>query len=131
MVDALERTVLLADDSDLLRRSYGRIISRYDAGINVTAVSTGEELVREAAGQQYNLIITDNNMGLGIKGVEAVQQIRAGKYNTETPLYVVSSDGFAKSEAAEAGATGFILKDGGLNDQIKVLLEKHLPFSRE
>jgi len=75
--------------------------------LDVDGVPNGEELVERVRTNKYNLVITDNNMGNGISGLEAIANIR--QFNSTIPVFMLSGDD-VKTLALKAGATGYIDK---------------------
>lgn len=105
--------VLLADDQPLLRRSLQVIIDSEPDILVVGGAGTGAETVDAARALNPNVVVMDIRMPHG-DGIEATRQIVADPGLTATRILVLSM--FELDEyvygALQAGASGFLLKDG-------------------
>lgn len=115
---------IIAEDNKHLRESYEMSFEIRD--LEVETVSNGEELVQKVKSGNYNLAITDNDMGGGITGINAVSEIR--KFNKEIPLFVCSNSSEIEKKCLEAGATGFIDKEKITGEGIDYFFDKLVPY---
>ena len=101
--------VLLIDDSLSIRKFVGRMLET--AGYQVATAGNGEEGVRMASTQSYNLIITDLEMPK-LNGYEVIQALRARAQTQSVPILVMTTRAGEKHRklALEVGATGYITK---------------------
>jgi len=128
--------ILLAEDNEINQLLTLSILS--DLGANVTVVSTGRDLVKEAFGSEFDLIITDIEMP-GIDGYTAAKKIRGSKNPaiSQTPILAMTGHALKQDIARclEAGMNDYILKPynaAELLSKINTLLtmdkgQKHVP----
>ena len=105
------KTILLVEDEAIIAVIHKRILSKY--GFNVISVATGEKAVETAASTPgIDLILMDIDLGEGIDGTEAAQQILANK---EIPLVFLSSHTEPEVVNKTEGITsyGYIVKNSG------------------
>ena len=83
------RRIIIADDELIVRRPIERFL--ISLGYTVEVVDNGQQLLDKlAAGEKYDLVITDNDMPV-MKGVEAVRQIR--ELYPDLPVIIYSGGG--------------------------------------
>jgi CheY-like chemotaxis protein len=82
------RHVLIVDDHEPTRLLVGHIVAQ-ELGARVTLAGTGEEALRLAEQETYDVILLDLLMP-GIGGFEVLRRIRAGGVNRRTPVLVLS-----------------------------------------
>ncbi len=85
-----QRRIIIADDYEEMKYFLAETVSLFDRDAIIETVSTGEDLVKKVKHASYDLILTDNDMGKGIYGIEAIRQIR--EFNKEVTLYMISAD---------------------------------------
>lgn len=112
------KKVIVADDNEFIRETYTDILENYLSNTEVVAVPDGESLVEEVKKGDYSFVLTDNSMGSGITGIEAIREIR--KSNGEVPIYMISADDM-KEKAREAGATGYFQKPTPIGELMQVI----------
>jgi DNA-binding response OmpR family regulator len=102
--------VLIVDDDESMRLLLAKILS---SGLKVeaTLAGTGEEALRLARKQRYDVILLDLLIP-GTSGFKVLRSLRAGSRNVETPVIIVSvlSESFTKEHCLAAGATAYIAK---------------------
>jgi chemosensory pili system protein ChpA (sensor histidine kinase/response regulator) len=106
---AAERLLLLIDDSLSIRKFVGRMLE--SAGYEVHTAVDGEEGLRKAASQQYQLIITDLEMPK-LNGFEVIQGLRSREQTQQTPVIVMTTRAGDKHRqmALNIGASSYIAK---------------------
>jgi CheY-like chemotaxis protein len=88
--EVLKIRILIADDFPLNTEALKIILEAQ--GYIVKSVDNGQLLLDELKQNQYDLIITDNNMPLKT-GVQALKEIRSGDEGTrKIPVIVLSGD---------------------------------------
>lgn len=103
-------TVLLVDDHALVRRGFRRMLED-DAEISVVGeASDGEEAVRLAFELKPKVIVMDCAMP-ELSGIEATRKILKKLPNAEILMLSMHSEETLVSQAMEAGARGYILKN--------------------
>ena len=108
--------VVLADDHAFFRDGLARILS--SAGIEVvTQVSNGEAAVQAAVEHAPDVVVMDLRMP-GLSGLEATRQLQQRAPACRVLVLTVSESEADVIDAVVAGATGYVLKDGPLEDVI-------------
>ncbi|MEA1982758.1 MAG: chemotaxis-specific protein-glutamate methyltransferase CheB [Campylobacterota bacterium] len=128
----MAKSVLIVDDSALVRKQLSEIISALKFDIDVA--KNGKEAVDKATSNQYDVITMDINMPV-MDGIEAVTQIMQQQ---PTPILMVSSltteDATITMDALDLGAVDYIAKPGtmniGKNENRDEILEKVSSLSR-
>ena len=109
----MAKTVLIVDDSALVRKQLSDIISTLDFEIDIA--KNGQEAIDKATSFQYDVITMDINMPV-VDGIEALRQIMKKQ---PTPVLMVSSltrdDASITMQALDLGAIDYILKPGTFN----------------
>lgn len=106
-------TVVLIEDSETFREAMKEALE--SSGYSVVTAASGEDGLRVAAHVRPDAILIDENLP-GIRGSEVVRQIRFDAALRGTPclLLTASEDVAVELEALNAGADGFVRKDGDL-----------------
>jgi two-component system chemotaxis response regulator CheB len=128
----MSKSVLIVDDSALVRKQLSEIISIL--GFEIDFAKNGQEAVNKATSHQYDVITMDINMPV-MDGIEAVKQIMQKQ---PTAILMVSSltteDASITMDALELGAVDYIAKPGTLNvgtkENREEILEKVKSLSR-
>jgi len=109
----MAKSVLIVDDSALVRKQLGEMISTL--GFNIEFAKNGQDAVNKATDIQYDVITMDINMPV-MDGIEAVKQIMEKQ---PTPILMVSSlttdDATITMDAMDLGAVDYIAKPGTMN----------------
>jgi chemosensory pili system protein ChpA (sensor histidine kinase/response regulator) len=102
-------SILLIDDSLSIRKFIGRMLET--AGYQVATAGDGEEGIRKASMQAYNVIITDLEMPK-LNGYEVIQTLRSRQQTQSVPILVMTTRAGEKHRqlALNVGATGYITK---------------------
>jgi len=128
----MSKTVLIVDDSALVRKQLGEMIDTL--GFDIEFAKNGKDAVSKATEFQYDVITMDINMPV-MDGIEAVRQIMQAQ---PTPILMVSSltteDATITMDALELGAVDYIAKPGtmnvGKNENREEILSKVSSLSR-
>jgi chemosensory pili system protein ChpA (sensor histidine kinase/response regulator) len=106
---AMERVILLIDDSLSIRKFVGRMLE--SAGYVVHTAVDGEEGLRKASAERYRLIITDLEMPK-LNGYEVIQGLRSRAQTQQTPVIVMTTRAGDKHRqmALNIGASSYIAK---------------------
>jgi chemosensory pili system protein ChpA (sensor histidine kinase/response regulator) len=106
---AMERVILLIDDSLSIRKFVGRMLE--SAGYVVHTAVDGEEGLRKASAECYRLIITDLEMPK-LNGYEVIQGLRSREQTQQTPVIVMTTRAGDKHRqmALNIGANSYIAK---------------------
>ena len=107
--------VLVADDQALFRRGVVVVLSSSD-GIEVAGeAGDGEEAVAKAQELEPDVVLMDVRMPR-LSGIEATRHIRRLLPATEVLMLTVSDDQDDLFESLKAGANGYRLKEGALDE---------------
>lgn len=119
MTEAAAIRVLLADDHTMLREGLRRSLE--DAGLDVVGeAADGEEAVALADRFRPDVVLMDVSMPRG-GGVEATRQIRARMPEVEVLILTMHADPDVVTDAARAGAAGYLVKDCTTDDIVAML----------
>jgi len=126
-------TVLLVDDHSYIRKGIRYLLESLGDIEVVATASNGIEAVAKARLYQPHIVIIDISMPL-MNGIEATRQIRKNCPATRVLILSIYEDPFYVKSAAQAGATGYVLKDGLPNELLEAihsLYNKRPYFSRK
>lgn len=134
----IERTVdliriLLVDDHPLLRRGLADLLRMEEDLLPAGEAATGEEAIRLASEQDFDLILLDLNMP-GLNGIETISGLRRAGVDARIIIFTVSDDHGDVIEALREGADGYLLKDmepETLISQIRQAALGHIAISPE
>src|SRR5687768_4092889 len=101
--------LLVVDDHSLFRRGLVALLSQ-TAGLQVVAeAGDAAEALRHAAGLQPDVILLDNHLP-GVRGVDAIPDLRGAAPRAAVLMLTVSEDEADLAAALRGGAQGFVLK---------------------
>ncbi|GMU95049.1 MAG: hypothetical protein AMXMBFR50_05660 [Ignavibacterium album] len=105
-----ERKYLLIVENDRINAAVIEAYVKKDYDVDV--VGRGEDAVKKATERQYDAILMDINLGSGINGIEATQQIRKIKGYEKTPIVAVTAFALKgdKEEFLAKGCSHYISK---------------------
>ena len=120
--------LLLIDDEEDVRYSFGRIFS--PAEVDLRTAASGEEGLRLVREFQPDLVIVDNRMGSGMTGLETLQQLR--KEHPRLLIIMLTAYGSTQTaiEAMKAGAYDYVLKPFDV-PRMKDLVARALKAARD
>lgn len=126
MNHAVNKTILLADDDENLRRVLE--FQLREAGYKVLAASDGAEAFDLFAANEVGSVITDLRMPK-LSGLELLEKIK--RLNEEIPVIVITAFGEVETgiAAMKAGAFDYINKPFN-RDEILLTLDRALSFSQ-
>jgi DNA-binding NarL/FixJ family response regulator len=108
--------VVIADDHPAYRAGLARMLR--ENGIDVVAeASNGEAAIRTVEETGPDLVVMDLNMP-GLSGVDATRRLIDEAPSTRVLMLSVSARGDDVTNAMEAGAHGYLLKEGPLEDLV-------------
>lgn len=104
--------ILLAEDNPINAMLTRELLRR--RGFRISEVTNGEDAVKVAAAEHFDLILTDIHMP-GLDGVEATKRIRADEIESgraRVPIVALTADALETGQRAcqEAGMDGFLTK---------------------
>jgi DNA-binding NarL/FixJ family response regulator len=111
--------LVVADDHPFYRRGVVRILA--DAGLEVVAeVSNGADAIHAAEELAPDVVVMDLNMP-GLSGVEATRQLTERVPVSKVLMLTVSAEETDVFESLLAGANGYVLKDGPVEELIEAI----------
>jgi DNA-binding NarL/FixJ family response regulator len=115
-------TVLLAEDHMIVREGLRRLLEAEDDLEIVGEAQTGRQAIEMVRKLRPAVIVMDIAMPL-LNGLEATRQILQKMPASKVLILSAHSDDAYVEEAAEAGATGFLLKQTSAHDLAKAIRE--------
>jgi two-component system NtrC family response regulator len=121
-----QKTILLADDDDSLRRVLEFQLT--ETGYRVLTAQDGSEALEIFRSNDFDCVITDLRMPK-LSGLELLEKVKL--VNTEVPVIVITAFGEVETAvtAMKAGAFDYINKPFN-RDEILLTLERALSFSQ-
>ena len=126
-------TILLVDDHSYIRNGIRDLLETLENIEVVETATNGIEAVTKARLHQPDIVILDISMPL-MNGIEATRQIREHCPATRVLTLSLYNDPLFVENAVQAGATGYVLKDGlpdELLEAIQSLYNGRRYFSRK
>ena len=114
--------ILVADDHTLFRQGVRRVLQEQTGWEVVAEASDGAEAVRHAIEHEPNVAILDISMPR-LNGVDATRQIVRRLPDVRVLIVSMHSDEVFVSQALQAGAHGFLLKDAADSDLIRAVTD--------
>jgi DNA-binding NarL/FixJ family response regulator len=112
--------IFLADDHKLIRDGVKALLKEEANFIIVGEASNGEQLIKLLAETPTDVVLLDLKMP-GLNGTDIIKSIRRNHPTTEVLILSMLSYEFHVKKALEAGAIGYLLKDGGKDELIYAL----------
>jgi two-component system response regulator NreC len=112
--------ILLADDHTLVRKGIRKILEEQPQWQVVAEVGDGREAVRQALQLEPDLAVLDIGMPL-LNGIEATRQIVQRLPDTHVLILSMHVDEAYITQAAHAGAKGYLLKDSADVDLLRAV----------
>ena len=114
--------ILLADDHLLFAESLMALLSEDDRVEVVGIAANGAEAVELAVELEPDLILMDLMMPV-MDGLEATRRIRKRGLQTQILILTGTDAPISSADAAEAGASGYLRKEQGIEELRSVFLE--------
>jgi len=112
----MKKKILIVDDDSLVLKTLQNLLSRQ--GYEVVCAKSGEEAIRQAELDGFNLILSDVRMP-GQDGIALLKKIRAN--GLETPFMFIT--GYASEntpiDAIKLGAKDYILKPFNMDELLE------------
>ena len=118
LAPALPRTrisVVLADDHRILREGLAALMSREPDLDVVATAEDGPSMLRQVRTHLPHVLVTDISMP-GLNGIDAVQHLRAELPQVRVLCLSVHDEDRLVLAMIEAGASGYVLKDGSFEE---------------
>ena len=116
----MEKTILVVDDSKSIREVVSFVLQKQ--GYNVLIGVNGKDALKHFKGNTISLVITDLHMP-EMDGIALIKEIRNTSDYTHIPIVFLTTETSKekKTEAKNAGATGWMVKPFQPEELIKVL----------
>jgi DNA-binding NarL/FixJ family response regulator len=111
--------VVIADDHPFYREGLGRLLREHAIDV-VAEVPNGEEAVRAVEDLAPDVVVMDLNMP-GMSGLEATRRLTALAPASRVLILSVSAQEADVTEAILAGACGYVLKDGPVEEVVAAI----------
>jgi DNA-binding NarL/FixJ family response regulator len=115
-----ELRVLLGDDHTVLRQGLRKILEERRDWRVVAEAGNGRDAVREALALTPDVAILDIGMPL-LNGIEATRQIARRAPSVRVLILSMHSDQAYVTQAVQAGARGYLLKDSAADELIEAI----------
>jgi two-component system response regulator NreC len=109
--------ILLGDDHTLVRQGLRKILEAQRDWVIVGEAGNGREAVRQTLSSQPDVAVLDIGMPL-LNGIEATRQITRRLPDVNVLILSMHSDEAYITQALQAGAKGYLLKDSADHDLI-------------
>ena len=106
--------IIIAEDNEGIKKLTTRKVQRSIPDATIDTVDSKAQLLDKIKAGEYDLIISDNNMGNGGEGLSAAEEFR--ELGNQTPFLLHTTDTITPLEAESAGVTEVIEKDSGLEN---------------
>jgi DNA-binding NarL/FixJ family response regulator len=113
-------TILLVDDHSYIRKGVRYLLETLGDIEVVATARNGIEAVAKARLHHPDVVIIDISLPL-MNGIEAIRQIRKSCPGTRLLTLSIYDDPLYVKNAVEAGATGYVLKDGIPNELLEAI----------
>jgi DNA-binding NarL/FixJ family response regulator len=109
--------VMIVDDHPVTRDGLRAALGTADDVEIVGEASSGEEAVKVVNEVEPDVVFMDVRMP-GMNGIEATRAIRQGNPDTRVILFTVDESRASIAEAIQAGVSGYLLKDVGVDELV-------------
>jgi DNA-binding NarL/FixJ family response regulator len=112
--------VLIVDDHRIMREGLRALLGKQGAYLVVGEAEDGRKAVELAARLRPDVVIMDLTMP-GLNGIEATRQIVAANPGMKVIALSIHSDRRFVRQVFEAGATGYLLKEGAFEELARAI----------
>ena len=109
--------VMIVDDHPVTRDGLRAALGTAEDVEIVGEASSGEEAVKVVNEVEPDVVFMDVRMP-GMNGIEATKAIRQGNPDTRVILFTVDESRASIAEAIQAGVSGYLLKDVGVDELV-------------
>ena len=109
--------VMIVDDHPVTRDGLRAALGTAEDVEVVGEASSGEEAVKVVHEVEPDVVFMDVRMP-GMNGIEATKAIRQGNPDTRVILFTVDESRASIAEAIQAGVSGYLLKDVGVDELV-------------
>lgn len=116
----IEKTVLIADDHQMMRAGLAKLIEGFSGYKLIAEASDGLEAIKECKKNAPDIIVMDIAMP-NINGLLACEQITSVQSNIKVLILSTYSDEEYVIQALKSGASGYLLKDSAPQELLTAL----------
>lgn len=116
----LEVRVVIADDHAIVREGFRRIIERDPALVVVGEASNGRQAIELVTALKPEIAVVDFSMPEQ-NGVQVIRTLQEARLSTRVVLLTMHDDRGRFAEALDAGAAGYVLKDGAATEIVQAI----------
>ncbi len=116
--------ILLVDDHELLRQGLRHMLESEEDMIVVGDCADVEEAFSKVARFDPDIVLMDIQMS-GINGIEATRILKSNVLDYGGDIIILAESVDYQAEALEAGAVGYLLKDGTYEELAQAIREVH------
>lgn len=113
--------ILIVDDHGIVREGLQRLLDSFEDLTVVGTVQSGEEAVDAVPTLRPDVVLMDLEMPGGIDGADATRRILTDDAAVKVLILTSFSDRPRIIRAIDAGAMGYVLKDGPAEDLVRAL----------
>lgn len=113
--------VLLVDDHEVVRLGLHMLLEQQDDVEVVGEAGSSTDAVRLTQTLQPDVVIMDIRMPPGVSGIDACREIAARWPQIQVIMLTSFADDQLIAEAIQAGAVGYVLKQGGTGELVRAL----------
>src|SRR5580765_5881344 len=117
-------TVLLAEDHTVVREGFRKMLEMEDDLVVIGEAQTGRQAVALVKKLRPAVVLMDIAMPL-LNGLEATRQVLKAVPTTKVLMLSAHNDDAYVTNATEAGAVGFLLKQTSAHDVCRAIREVH------
>jgi DNA-binding NarL/FixJ family response regulator len=121
LVSTVNSTVMVCDDSPLVRENLRRAVAGVAGVARVTGASSGEEVLTRWPLERPALVMMDVRMP-GIGGIEAARRLLSRHPGAPVLMLTVAEDVEGVARAIAAGARGYVVKDASRAELVAAVL---------
>ena len=116
-----DKSILLADDSSIMRMVISLHLRRF-TGARITEAVNGREALAKLAQERFDLLLTDINMP-EMNGIELVRHLRMG-LKDPIPIIIITTKGEVKDRelGMSLGANSYLTKPVNVKDLIMAVV---------
>ena len=111
--------MLIADDHAIVKEGLVTLLQEHDFDV-VGAVGDGQLLIEAARRLRPDVIVTDLSMP-GLNGLDVLLRLKAERIASKVVVLTMHSDGERASQALQAGASAFLLKESAGEELVSAI----------
>lgn len=115
-------TVLVCDDSTLVREGLRRLVATVPGVTRVVGVASGEEVLARWPVERPSVVLLDVRMP-GLGGVETTRRVLSRHPDAQVVMLTVGEDADGVARAIALGARGYVVKDAGREELAAAVLD--------